>query len=153
MESIDRRLETLGITLPEAPEPLANYVSVQKTDNLLFLSGAGPILKGKALYTGKLGQEITLEDGQEAARLAGINLIASLKRYLGDLDRVDQIVKLLGFVASKDTFYQQPAVIDGCSNLFADVFGERGRHARSAVAVPVLPLNIPVEIEIIVRIK
>ena len=126
---------------------------MQKTDNLLFLSGADPILKGKALYTGKLGQEITLEDGQEAARLAGINLIASLKRYLGDLDRVDQIVKLLGFVASKDTFYQQPAVIDGCSNLFADVFGERGRHARSAVAVPVLPLNIPVEIEIIVRIK
>lgn len=151
MAAIEKRLQELGIQLPDAPAPLANYVSVQRAGDLLYLSGAGGILDGKPIYTGKVGAEVTEEQAREAACVAGLNLIASLKKHLGDLDRVEQIVKLLGFVASTTDFYRQPAVIDGCSSLLVEVFGERGRHARSAVAAPVLPMNIPVEIELIVR--
>lgn len=153
MATIENRLEELGIVLPDAPTPIANYVSVQQAGALLFLSGAGGILHGKPVYTGKVGEQVTLEQAKDAARIAGINLIASLKKYLNDLERVEQIVKLLGFVASTTDFYQQPAVIDGCSDLLVDVFGEKGKHARSAVAAPVLPMNIPVEIELIVKVR
>ena len=120
---------------------------------MLYFSGAGPIKDGKAVMQGKLGKELTVEEGYEAAKMAAINLIAAMKRELGDLDQVDQILKLFGLVASADDFYQQPAVVNGASDLFAEVFGDRGKHARSAMGTNVLPLNLPLEIEIIVKIK
>jgi enamine deaminase RidA (YjgF/YER057c/UK114 family) len=152
MKSVEARLEELGITLPDAPDPIANYVSIQRSGNLLYLSGAGPMINGKPIYVGKVGVEVSAEEAYDAARIAGTNLIASLKRYLGSLDRVGQVVKLLGFVASATDFYEQPKCINGCSDLLVEVFGERGKHARSAVAAPVLPMNLPVEIELIVEI-
>lgn len=152
MAKIEQRLEELGITLPNAPAPLANYVSIQRSGNLLYMSGAGAILDGKPVYTGKVGKEVSPEDAYDAARITALNLIANLKKYLGDLDRVKQIIKLLGFVASVEGFYAQPACINGCSDLLVKVFGDKGEHARSAVAVPALPMNIPIEIELIVEI-
>jgi enamine deaminase RidA (YjgF/YER057c/UK114 family) len=152
MKSVEARLEELGITLPDAPDPIANYVSIQRSGNLLYLSGAGPMINGKPIYVGKVGAEVSAEEAYDAARIAGTNLLASLKRYLGSLDRVGQVVKLLGFVASATDFYEQPKCINGCSDLLVEVFGERGKHARSAVAAPVLPMNLPIEIELIVEI-
>lgn len=153
MAMVEKRLEELGIQLPEAMSPLASYVSVQRDGNTLYVSGSSVIKDGKPQIQGKLGAEVTLEEGYEAARQTAVNLIAVLKRELGDLDRVDQIVKLLGFVASTTDFYEQPAVINGASDLFVEVFGERGRHARTALATNVLPMNLPLEIEMVVRVK
>ena len=153
MAKIEARLEELGLTLPESPSPLANYVSVQRTGNLLFFSGTGPLKNGKPAIFGKLGKELTLEEGYEAAKLTALNLISILKKTIGDLDKVKQIVKLLAFVASTDDFTQQPAVINGASDLLVEVFGDKGKHARSAVAVNVLPFSIPVEIEMIVELE
>lgn len=148
----EKRLEALGLELPEAPSPLGSYVSVQQSGNLLFLSGAGPIRDGKPTCTGTLGKELTIEEGQAAARDTALNLLAVLKRHLGDLDRVEQVVKLLGFVASAPDFFRQPEVINGASDLLVEVFGEKGRHARSAIGTSVLPFHIPVEVEAVVRI-
>lgn len=153
MKNIEKRVEELGIKLSEGPLPIANYVSVQRDGNTLYLSGAGPIQKGKPTYVGKLGAEVTIKDGYAAAREAAINLLSVLKREAGNLERVEQIVKVLGFVASTTDFYDQPAVINGASDLLVEVFGERGRHARSAIGTAVLPMNIPVEVEMIVRLK
>jgi len=150
---VEEKLEELGISLPIAPSPLANYVLVQQSDSLLYLSGAGPMVNGKIMYQGKLGKELSIDQGYEAAKLTGLNIISILKEYLGDLDRVDQIIKLNGYVASCNNFVNQPAVINGASDLFVSVFDEAGKHARSAVATNVLPFNMPVEIEVIVRIK
>ena len=133
--------------------PLASYVSVQRDGNTLYVSGSSVIKDGKPQMQGKLGAEITLEEGYKAARQTAINLIAVLKKELGDLDRVEQIVKLLGFVASTADFYEQPAVINGASDLLTEVFGEKGRHARTALAANVLPMNLPLEIEMIVRVE
>ncbi len=153
MAVIEKRLEELGIKLTNAPDPIANYVSVRRDGKTLYFSGAGPIIDGKAVIQGKLGKDLTVEQGYEAARLAAINLIASMKRELGDLDQVDCILKLFGLVASADDFYQQPAVINGASDLLAEVFGDRGKHARSAMGTSVLPLNLPLEIDMIIKIK
>ena len=150
---IEKRLEELGLTLPEAPTPMANYVSVRRSGNLLYFSGASAFQEGKPVVFGKLGAELTMEEGYQAARLAGLNLIAQLKRELGDLDRVVQFVKVQAFVASAPDFTQQPAVMNGASDLFVEVFGDKGRHARTAVATHVLPFNIPVEIEMIVEVQ
>ena len=150
---IEKRLEELGIALPNAPAPLANYVTVRRSGNLLFMSGAGPFENGKPIITGKLGRELDTEQGYKAARLAGLNLIAQLKNTLGDLDRIRQLVKMLAFVASTPDFTAQPAVINGASDLFVEVFGDAGKHARSAVAIPVLPMDIAVEIELIVEVE
>lgn len=150
---IEKRLEELGIEIKEAVSPLANYVSVQRSGDLLFFSGAGPVRDGKATMVGRLGDTISVEQGYAAAREGAINLICALKGYLGDLDRVEQIVKVLGFVNCTADFGAQPAVINGASDLFVEVFGEKGRHARSAVGTNALPLGIPVEVEIIVKIR
>lgn len=150
---IEKRLEELGIALPNAPAPLANYVTVRRSGNLLFMSGAGPFENGKPIITGKLGRELDTEQGYKAARLAGLNLIAQLKNTLGDLDRIRQLVKMLAFVASTPDFTAQPAVINGASDLFVEVFGDAGKHARSAVAIPVLPMDVAVEIELIVEVE
>ena len=150
---VEKRLEELGIKLPQAAAPIANYVSIVQTGDLLFMSGAGPITEGKVSLTGALGVDVSVEQGYAAAREGAINIIAALKGYLGDLDRVEQIVKLLGFVRCSSDFAQQPAVINGASDLFVEVFGDKGRHARSAVGTNALPLNMPVEVEAVVRIK
>lgn len=150
---IEKRLEELGITLPVPPEPQANYIPVRRCGNLLFFSGAGPFRDGKLAVFGKLGADLTLEQGYDTARLIGLNLLTMLKEEIGDLDKVSKIIKVQGFVASTPDFTDQPKVINGASDLFEQVFGERGKHARTAVAAPVLPFNIAVEIEMIVEIK
>lgn len=153
MALIEERLKELGIELPSGPAPMANYVSAQRDGNTLYLSGAGPLKDGKPTVTGRLGESVTIEQGYAAAREAAVNLLATLKRELGDLDRVEQIVKVLGFVRSADDFYSQPAVVNGASDLLVAVFGERGRHARSAIGTNVLPFGLPVEVEMIVRVR
>ena len=151
--TVEDRIAELGIQLPSAPAPMANYVSVQRSGNLLFMSGAGPFENGKPAVTGKVGLELTLEEGKAAARLTALNLVSVLKREVGDLDKVKQIVKILAFVASGPEFAQQPNVVDGASDILVKIFGDRGKHARSAVAAPILPFYIPVEIEMIVEIE
>jgi len=151
--NFEERIADLGLTLPAAPSPMANYVTVRRVDNLLFFSGAGPFEDGKPVVFGKVGAELTQEQGYAAARLTGLNLIAQLKNELGDLDRIKQFVKVQAFVASAPDFLNQPAVLNGTSDLFAEVFGEQGKHARTAVAVTQLPFNIPIEVEMIVEIK
>lgn len=150
---IEKRLEELGITLPMPPEPQANYIPVRRSGNLLFFSGAGPFRDGKLAVFGKLGADLTLEQGYDTARLIGLNLLTMLKEEIRDLDKVSKIIKVQGFVASTPDFTDQPKVVNGASDLFEQVFGESGKHARTAVAAPVLPFNIAVEIEMIVEIK
>lgn len=154
MSRTEERLAELGITLPDAPPPVASYVPFVRTGNLLYLAGLGPADRPDGTSpTGRLGQDLTIEEGYEAARLTGINLLARLRGAVGDLDRVKQIVKLLSMVNSTPEFRDQPAVANGCSDLLVEVFGDRGRHARSAVGMASLPNNIPVEIEMIVEIE
>ena len=154
MHEVEKNLEKLGITLDAGPEPMANYVSVQKAGSLWFFSGAGPFKDGKPAVEGRLGENLNTEEGYQAARLAGINLLAVLKRELcGDWDRLEQIVKLQGFVSTTPDFYGQPKVINGTSDLFVEVLGEKGRHARTAVGTNVLPFKIPLEVEMIVMVK
>lgn len=153
MSNVEQRLAELGISLPAAPSPMANYVPGVRTGNLLYLSGVGPApgANGKE-YSGKVDSDLTLEEGYEAARLVGINLIARIKGEVGDLDNVKRIVKLLAMVNSSPSFTRQPAVANGCSDLLVEVFGDKGRHARSAVGMAALPNDIPVEIEMIVEL-
>jgi enamine deaminase RidA (YjgF/YER057c/UK114 family) len=154
VSAIDEKLKQMGIKLPEASAPVANYVPTVRTGNLLYVSGVGPAAREDGTVpTGKVGQDLTLEEGYEAARLVGINLIARLKGALGDLERVKQVVKLLSMVNTSPDFTQTPAVANGCSDLLVEVFGDRGRHARSAVGMAALPNNIPVEIEMIVEVS
>src|SRR5215472_9281493 len=149
----ERHLQELGIELPESTSPMANYVNAVRTGNLLFLAGKGPGMPGHPLPTGKVGRDFTKEQGYEFARQTGINLIAVMKAELGDLDRVKRIVKVLGMVNATSEYTHQPEVINGCSDLFVEVFGERGKHARSAVGMGSLPRGIPVEIEVIVEVE
>ncbi len=154
MSEIEKRLEEIGIQLPDSPSPVANYVPVVRTGNLIYLSGVGPMPKADgSAYVGKLGLEYTVEEGYEAARLTGVNLLARLKGYLGDLDKVTQIIKLLSMVNSTPDFTEPPAVSNGCSDLLVEVFGEKGRHARSAIGVATLPGGMPIEIELIAEIS
>lgn len=150
--NIEKKLAELGIELPESPAPIANYVGCKKCGSQVFVSGQGPIINGRQLFTGKVGREVTQEEGYRAARACGINLLAQLKRFLGDLDQVKQVVHIKGYVASADDFTNQPAVINGCSDLLVEVFGENGRHSRCALGMNVLPTDIPVEVEMIVEI-
>jgi enamine deaminase RidA (YjgF/YER057c/UK114 family) len=148
----EARLKELGITLPSVPTPVANYVRAVRVDNLLFLAGHGPQKDGKMASIGKVGRDLTVEEGAESARLVGLNLLASTREALGSLDRVKRIVKVLGMVNSADGFGDQPKVINGFSDLMVEVFGEAGRHARSAVGMAELPFGISVEIEMIVEV-
>jgi enamine deaminase RidA (YjgF/YER057c/UK114 family) len=149
----ERRLKELGIELAPATSPMANYVNAVRTGNLLYLAGKGPGLPGQPLPTGKVGRDLTVEQAYKHARETGLNLIAVMKAELGDLDRVKRIVKVLGMVNAMPEFGHQPEVINGCSDLFVEVFGDRGRHARSAVGMGSLPRGIPVEIEVIVEVE
>ena len=148
-----QRLEKLGLALLTPAVPIATYVPFTVTGNLLFLSGQGPRQADGRLMTGKLGQELDVEAGYAHARLTGLNLLSVAHMALGDLARVSKVVKLLGMVNAVPDFEQHPAVINGCSDLFEGVFGEAGRHARSAVGMGSLPGNISVEIEAIFEIR
>ena len=153
MSEIEKKLQEMGIDIPGQTKSMGNYVTVRRLGNLLYLSGNGPMRDGKVLCSGRLGENLSVEEGYEAARQTAINIIGVLKHELGDLDWVEKFVKLLGFVSSTNDFYDQPKVINGASDLFVEVFGEKGRHARSAVGTSVLPFNLPVEIEVIVEVK
>ncbi|MHB1191876.1 MAG: RidA family protein [Longimicrobiales bacterium] len=152
-DSPEERLARLGIELPPAPDPVANYVNGVRTGNLIFLAGKGPRRADGTEISGKLGADLSIEQGYEAARLTAINQLAVLKGMIGDLDRVVRIVKVLGMVNSDPAFTDQPAVINGFSDLMVEVFGERGRHARAAVGMASLPRGQAVEIEMIVEVR
>jgi len=149
----EARLKELGITLPEPPQPVANYVNGVRTGNLIFLAGKGPKRADGTEIIGKLGADVSIEEGYAAARLTAINQLAVLKAMLGDLKKVKRIVKVLGMVNSDPAFVEQPKVINGFSDLMVAVFGERGRHARAAVGMASLPRGQAVEIELIVEVE
>jgi enamine deaminase RidA (YjgF/YER057c/UK114 family) len=152
--SAEQRLQELGIDLSAVSAPVANYVNAVRTGNLLFLAGKGPRpAKDGRRPKGKLGREYTVEQGYQHARSVGLDLIAVMRAELGSLDKVKRIVKVLGMVNAVPEFEDQPKVINGCSDLFVQVFGERGKHARSAVGMGSLPMGIPVEIECIVEVE
>jgi enamine deaminase RidA (YjgF/YER057c/UK114 family) len=153
MTQVEAKLEAMGLTLPAPPAPVANYVRAVQVGNLVFLSGHGPTRDGRFGFQGKVGAERTVEDGYEAAKLVMLNCLASLKEAIGDLDRVERIVKLLGMVNCTEDFGHQPEVINGASDLLVELYGERGRHARSAVGMQALPRQITVEIEMIVQVR
>jgi len=152
-ESPEDRLAALGITLPEVSPSIANYVGVVQTGNLLFLSGHLPRDAENAFITGKLGRDLEVEAGYEAARLAGVALLATLKNHLGELGRVKRVVKVFGMVNATPDFTSHSQVINGCSDLLVEVFGERGRHARAASGFSSLPVGACVEIEMIVEVE
>jgi enamine deaminase RidA (YjgF/YER057c/UK114 family) len=149
----EARLKELGLVLPALPKPVANYLPYRLAGNLLFLSGQGPRDESGKSLTGKLGAEISVEEGYRRARLIGLGLLSATRDALGSLDRVDFVVKLLGMVNAVPGFNDSPKVINGCSDLFVEVFGEAGRHARSAVGNVMLPNQISVEIEGVVAVK
>lgn len=151
--SVEEKLKELGVEIPTPTGPMANYVSAVRTGNLVFISGHGPRKADGSLVTGKVGRDITVEQGYEAARLTMIQCLASLKKEIGDLEKVVRVVKLLGMVNSPDDFGQQPQVINGASDLLVAIFGDNGRHARSAVSMASLPMGMSVEIEMIVEVS
>jgi enamine deaminase RidA (YjgF/YER057c/UK114 family) len=154
MGQIDKKLAELGIELPVPAKPVANYVPWVRTGNLVFISGQGPMADGKLIHTGILGGGVSVEDGVKSARLCAINVIAQLRDALGgDLDRVRRVVKLVGFVNASPSFTEHPKVINGASDLMVEVFGDKGRHARSAVGSPSLPFAISVEVEAIIEVE
>ena len=149
---IDARLLELGITLNEPSQPVGNYVNSVRTGNLIYMAGLGP-LGPNGYITGKLGQDLSIPEGYDAARYTAISQLMALKAEIGDLNKVKRIVKVFGMVNSTPTFTQQPAVINGFSDLMVAIFGDRGRHARAAVGMVALPMNICVEIEMIVEVE
>lgn len=149
----EERLSKLGIVLPEVGEPKAMYISVKRTGNLLFVSGQIPMRNEEVVFTGKVGVERTLEEGQEAAKICIINMLAVIKQHLGDLSCIKEFINIRGFVSSSVGFDQQHIVINAASQLLFDVFGLNGRHTRTAIAVNQLPLDATVEIEAIVEVK
>ena len=151
--SHEAKLQELGITLPPVPGPAGNYVHAVRTGNLLYLSGKGPFTDDGSSFHGKVGTDVSVEDAYKHARSVGLTLISVMKEELGSLDKVTRIVKVLGMVNGAPDFGEQPKVINGCSDLFVEVFGDAGRHARSAVGMGSLPNQITVEIEVIVEVE
>lgn len=149
----EARLSELNIVLPTPPKPVANYVNGVRTGNLIFLAGKGPKRADGTELTGKLGLDVTIEEGYEGARLTAINQLAVLKEMLGNLNKVKRIVKVLGLVNSDPSFIEQPKVINGFSDLMVEVFGEKGKHARAAIGVASLPRGQAVEIELVVEVE
>ncbi|HUP35240.1 MAG TPA: RidA family protein [Candidatus Limnocylindria bacterium] len=150
----EARIKELGITLPDPPKPMGNYIPAVRVGNLLFLSGHGPIrVADQPLTRGKVGRDMSTEEAYKVAREVGINLLGSARATLGSLDKVKRVVKVLGMVNAVESFGEQPKVINGFSDLMVEVFGENGRHARSAVGMGSLPAGIPVEIEMILELN
>lgn len=150
--TIEEKLASLNITLPTPVAPLANYVPVVRTGNLLFVSGQISVDDAGKMLTGKLGAGLDVAEGQAAARLCAINILAQVKAAIGDLEQVTRLVKLVAFVNSAPDFVDQPKVVNGCSDLMVEVLGDKGRHSRSAVGVSALPFNCAVEVEAIVEV-
>ncbi|VWX62925.1 LysR family transcriptional regulator [Burkholderiales bacterium 8X] len=148
----EERLVALGIELPRAPMPAANYVTATRSGRLIFLAGQGPMRDGKVIHRGRVGTELTIEEGYQAARLTILNSLAILRQQAGSLDRVTRILKLLAWVQCDRGFHREHLVVDGASDLLVEVFGERGRHARSAVSAHDLPFDIAVEIELVAEL-
>ena len=152
MSGPEDRLAALGLTVPDVAKPVATYVPALRNGNYVFTSGQLPMRSGELMYTGKVGGEISPEEGVECAQQCALNAIAAVKAEIGDLDLVKRIVKVVAFVASTPDFTGQPGIANGASHLFGEAFGDAGVHARSAVGVSVLPLDAPVEVEIIVEV-
>jgi enamine deaminase RidA (YjgF/YER057c/UK114 family) len=152
MSTPEQRLEELGLTVPEVAKPVAAYIPAVRSGNHVFTSGQLPMREGQLITTGKVGGEVTAEEAVECARQCALNALAAVRAEVGDLSAIKRIVKVVVFVASTPDFTGQPGVANGASQLFGDVFGDIGQHARSAVGVPVLPLDAPVEVELIVEI-
>jgi enamine deaminase RidA (YjgF/YER057c/UK114 family) len=150
---IEARLSQLGLTLPDPPNPVGAYLLARQSGDLLFLSGTTCYTQNGLLYKGRLGQDLSLSEGYAAARQTMLNLLSAAKAALGDLDRVECVVKLNGYVNSAADFERQPEVINGASDLLEQVFRERGRHARTSIGVNILPGNIPVEIEMVLQVR
>ncbi|MCA1834524.1 MAG: RidA family protein [Actinomycetota bacterium] len=150
--SIEERLKELGVELLPPPKPVASYVPVVVSGRVAFLAGQGAIVDGEVMYPGHVGAEVTIDQANEAARRCGLQALAALKEELGSLDRVSRIVNLTVYVSSAPGFTQQPVVANGASDLLIEVFGEAGRHARTAVGVPELPLNLCVEVSVIAEV-
>jgi len=153
MSHVEDKLRQMGLELPPPPTPVAAYVPALRTGNLVFVSGQIPRVKGELKYRGHVGGSLSMEDGRAAARICALNALAAVKQEIGDLDRVQRIVKLTGYVASASGFTDQPKVVDGASVLLNELLGEKGRHARAAVGVNELPLGAAVELEMIVEVK
>ncbi len=151
--SIEARIKELGLTLPETPRPVANYVPAVQVGTLIFASGQTPTVSGKLLMKGKLGRDLSIEQGQEAARQALLNILAAVRSLTSTLDAIKRIVKLNGWVASAEGFGSQPQVVNGASLLLEKIFGEAGKHARAAIGVAELPSGAPVELELVVEVQ
>jgi enamine deaminase RidA (YjgF/YER057c/UK114 family) len=153
MGKVDLKLNELKLSLPDAPKPVAAYIPAKQTGNLVFTAGQLPMVNGELISKGLLGQDVEIDEANKAARICTLNALAAIKGVIGDLDRIKQIVRVVGYVASIPTFTQQPAVVNGASELLLEIFGENGKHARSAVGIAVLPLNASVEIELTVEVE
>ena len=153
MSLIEIKIEGLGLKLPDAPKPVAAYIPAKQSGNLVFTAGQLPMVNGELISKGLLGQDVEIDEANKAARICTLNALAAIKGVIGDLDRIKQIVRVVGYVASVPTFTQQPAVVNGASELLLEIFGENGKHARSAVGMAVLPLNASVEIELTVEVE
>ena len=151
--SPEDKLKELGIELPEAPDPLGSYIPVVRTGNLVFLSGMLPLIQGKLTRQGKVGRDINLDVAGEDARVATVNALSVLKAHIGSLDKVKRCIKMTGYVASGPDFLEQPKVLNAASDLIFEIFGERGKHARTTIGVNVLPFNSPLEIEFIFEVQ
>jgi len=151
--TVEEKLNSLGFTLPQTPKPVAAYIPAIQANDFIFTSGQLPIVNGELKFKGKLGKEITKEQGYEAAKICALNALSAIKSVIGDLDRIEQIVKVVGFVASAEGFTEQPAVVNGASEFLKALLGEKGAHARSAVGMAELPLGAAVELEMIVQVK
>ena len=153
MGKVESKLSELKLSLPDAPKPVAAYIPAKQTGNLVFTAGQLPMVNGELISKGLLGQDVEIDEANKAARICTLNALAAIKGVIGDLDRIKQIVRVVGYVASVPTFTQQPAVVNGASELLLEIFGDYGKHARSAVGMAVLPLNASVEIELTVEIE
>lgn len=151
--SYEERAKSIGITIPQAATPLGAYVLAVQSGTLLFTAGQGPVKDGVPVFKGKVGQDLTLEQGYEAAKLSTVNCLAAAKSFLGTLDRIERVVKVNGYVSSAHGFTDQAKVMNGASDLLVQIFGEQGRHARTSIGVSELPLDIAVEVELVLSCK
>lgn len=151
--SFENKLNELGLTLPEVAKPIAAYVPAVRCGDYVYTSGQIPLQQGEVKYQGKLGQELSVDDGYQAAKICALNCLAAVKSVAGSLDNVEQVVKVVGFVNSAPGFTDQPKVVNGASELIGSIFGDAGKHSRSAVGVSELPVGVAVEVEMIVKLK